>query len=159
MGEDRVPCSRRDWHAYSLTSERGHQEVIRKQLRGEYLLRSRALFAGHGNRSNWWPARRFDHFKSKYISNADTRTAGDFLTAYIRRSFFFPLLSRRLQDSVERPSFQTCHRFRRRMCEVCPVTHLWAIISKPRAQIASTILARSFKSATLSFCCRKIEAC
>jgi len=37
--------------------------------------------------------------------------------------------------------------------------YLWAIISKPRAQIASTIFARSSASATLSFCWRKIEAC
>ena len=37
--------------------------------------------------------------------------------------------------------------------------NLWAIISKPLIQIALTILAHSFTSATLSFCWRKIEAC
>lgn len=37
--------------------------------------------------------------------------------------------------------------------------HLCAIISKPFAHMASTILALSSASATLSFCWRKMEAC
>jgi hypothetical protein len=37
--------------------------------------------------------------------------------------------------------------------------YLCAIISKPLAQMASTILALSSRSATLSFCCRNIDAC
>jgi hypothetical protein len=152
--------------AYSPGFGRDRPSAARIQSTTECLLRSRGPFARHDSRNNWWRGRRYGPFSA----NSECKLSGmnakqlNRVTNLIHATIF--LLSSRVEAAsrhlwtaqfpklrMKSVTAREDNRMKRKN------TYRWAIISKPRVHIASTIFARSSRSATLSFCWRKIDAC